>query len=72
MPVSYPNGANKYVVGYTGLGFRGDATLERMNVKVIYIKRVFTAMGMEENSGVCKNENRGFRAKLWKHFRISK
>lgn len=46
----YRNGANKYVVGSAGLGFRGDATLENENVKVIYIKIGFRAMGMEEST----------------------
>lgn len=46
----YRNGANKYVVGYAGLGFRGDATLENVNVKVMYIKIGFRATGMEEST----------------------
>lgn len=50
VPVRYSCGENKYVAGYTGLGLRGDATLDNMNLKVVYIKIAFTGMGGEQGA----------------------
>lgn len=47
VPVGYPDGENKYVVGYTGLGLRRNATLADRNLKTICIKIAFTTIRME-------------------------
>lgn len=44
VPGRHPNRENEYVVGYPGLGLRGDATLINMNLRVICIKIEFNAI----------------------------
>lgn len=38
---------NKFVTGYSDLGLGGDATLDNMDLKFIYVKIAPNVMGME-------------------------